>query len=38
LCTPIISELGRLRQEDLEIEGSLSYIVRPCVNNKIKQN
>jgi hypothetical protein len=27
--TPVIPELGRLRQEDHELEVSLSYIVRP---------
>jgi hypothetical protein len=28
-CTPVISALGRLKQEDLEFEGSLDYIANP---------
>jgi hypothetical protein len=35
--TPVIPALGRLSQEDHELEASLVYRVRPCVN-KTKQN
>jgi hypothetical protein len=30
-CLPVISALGRLRQEDCEFKASLSYIVRTCL-------
>jgi hypothetical protein len=30
--TPIISALGRLKQEDCEFEGSLGYMAKPCLN------
>jgi hypothetical protein len=33
---PIISELGRLKQEDLEFKASLDYIARPCPKKKKK--
>jgi hypothetical protein len=29
--TPIISALGRLRQEDREFDVILGYIIRPCL-------
>jgi hypothetical protein len=32
--TPVIPALGKLRQEDLEFETSLSYMVRPCLKNE----
>jgi hypothetical protein len=35
--TPVISVLGRLRQEDYHFEVSLGYIVRLCLK-KTKQN
>jgi hypothetical protein len=28
---PIIPELRRLRQEDLEFKANLDYLVRPCL-------
>jgi hypothetical protein len=31
---PVISALGKLKQEDNDFEVSLSYIVKPCLNNK----
>jgi hypothetical protein len=34
VCAPIIPALGRLRQKDHEFDGSLAYIVRPCLKNK----
>ena len=33
----IIPVLGRLRQEDLRFEASLSYLVRTCFNIKNKK-
>jgi hypothetical protein len=35
-CTPVISALGRLKQEDLEFEANLDYRVRPCLKKKKK--
>jgi hypothetical protein len=32
-CMPVISALGRLRQEDHEFEVSLGYIVKLCLKN-----
>jgi hypothetical protein len=37
-CTPVISALGRLKQEDLEFEANLDYRVRPCLKKKKIQN
>jgi hypothetical protein len=31
---PVIPALGKLKQEDNDFEVSLSYIVKPCLNNK----
>jgi hypothetical protein len=33
-CTLVISVVGRLRQETLEFEASLGYVVRPCLKKK----
>jgi hypothetical protein len=35
--TPIIPSLRRLRQEDLEFEGNLSYIARLCLKKGRKK-
>jgi hypothetical protein len=35
---PVIPALGRLRQEDRELETRLDYIVKPSLKNKAKQN
>jgi hypothetical protein len=35
--TPVISALGRLRQEDCESKASLEYIVRPYLKKKKKK-
>jgi hypothetical protein len=32
----VISEIGRLGQEDLKFKASLSYIVGPCLKNQTK--
>lgn len=34
--TPVIPALERLRQEDLKLESSLDYIVRPCLQKRTK--
>jgi hypothetical protein len=31
---PVISALGRLRQEELSFKASLGYIIRPCLKRK----
>jgi hypothetical protein len=31
---PIIPALGKLRQEDHELQASLGYLVRPCLKTK----
>jgi hypothetical protein len=30
---PVIPALGKLRQEDLELQDSLGYIAKPCLKN-----
>jgi hypothetical protein len=34
-CTPVILVLRKLRQEDIKLEASLGYIVRPYIKNKL---
>jgi hypothetical protein len=35
---PIISALRRLKQEDLQFEATLGYVVRPCPKKKSKSH
>jgi hypothetical protein len=34
---PVIPALGRLRQEDQDMNTSLGYIARPCLKKKKKE-
>jgi hypothetical protein len=38
LHTPVISALGRLRQEDCKFKANLGYIVRPCLKTKHQES
>jgi hypothetical protein len=35
--TPVISALGRLRQEDVQFKSSLGYILRSCLKKTTKR-